>query len=363
MANEIILLLLTAAYVVLLISCVAEHIYRTEKKQKVVSLPSAMFWVGAIAGMVFLIFAWLAAKQDGSLGLTLCFGSFVLLSMTLMLGWKNCYVTYNGSGFTQKTFIGRHRSFTYNQVTAWGSNSRNPMESSIYVNRKKISFNLLSKNGTDFLFTVSAKYRKTHNNQSIPELPSHNQERGGFCAHVLNPGEYLFIFIMMLVFLAGSCIWLVVDAWQPINEDDAERYVVTFSSWEIDETALVLTTPQMQESFHLDGYENHLSEFKRLTERCDGTASFTVWAKRITPDNSAPYYRVYALSSDGEVYRSFQDSTAHNRDNIPYILGIFGILLGFFLGFSALIYAVGRNPQRFPKWVVYCCFKKDAIYF
>lgn len=363
MVNEIILSVLTIAYLVATISSVAEYMRRESSKKKMISLPSAMLWVSLICGIAMLIIAWFAAKQDGSLGLTICFGLPVLLCIILMLGWKNCYLLYDGSGFTQKTFWGRQHSYTYTQVTAWRFNTRNPMDSSIYMNDKKISFNLLSKNGTDFLFTVNAKYRKTHNDQSLPELPSPNQERGGFCAHVLNPGQYLIVFIMVLTFLAGSCIWLVVDAWQPVGEDDAKKYTVTFTSWEIDDTTLVLTSPQVQETFHIDGYENHLTGFRHLTSRCDGATSFTLWAERITPKNDDPYYRVYELSSGGETYRSFPDSTAHNRETIPSILRVYGIILGIVLGFSALIYAVGSCPQRFPKWLVYACFRKSEIYF
>lgn len=161
MENSVVLLLLSIAYLILLACCIAEHIRRAEEMRRIVPLPSAMFWIGAVAGMVFLVIAWLAAKQAGSLGLTLCFGSFVLLSMSLMLGWKNCFVAYNGSGFTQKNIIGRHHSFTYDQVTAWCSNFRNSMESSVYADGKKIPFNLLSQNGPDFLFTLNANTGST----------------------------------------------------------------------------------------------------------------------------------------------------------------------------------------------------------
>lgn len=168
---------------------------------------------------------------------------------------------------------------------------------------------------------------------------------------------------MVLTFLAGSCIWLVADAWQPVGEDDAKKYTVTFTSWEIDDTTLVLTSPQVQETFHIDGYENHLTGFRHLASRCDGATSFTLWAERITPKNDDPYYRIYELSSGSEIYRSFQDSTAYNRETIPSILLVYGIILGIILGFSALIYTVGSCPERFPKWLVYACFRKSEIYF
>ncbi len=361
MTNQIILIILNAVYIALCIFCFAEYHRRAESKTKSVYLPKFLFWIGVVTGGVFLIIAWLAADQDGSIGLTLCFGFFALLSMSLMLGWKNCFITYDKVGFTRKSIIGMQRSFTYDQVTAWCDNKRNPMESSFYANRKKISFNLMSDNGPDFLVTVSAGYRKTHGNKNIPELPRLMKERGGFRAHVHNPGEYLAIFIMLLVFIVGLGTWIVIDGWMPINENDCEKYNVTFSAWEIKEENIVLSSPNVQESFIINGYEDYLSKIEQLTEKCDSETTFAVWAERFVPDDAAPYFRVHALSSGEEVYRTFEDSTAHKREGILFTIGIFSVFLIVLLAFSAFIYIVGSNPKRFPKWVVYCCFKKDAI--
>jgi len=361
MTNQIILIILSAVYIALCICCFAEHHRRAENKTKSVYLPKYILGIGVVTGSVFLIIAWLAATQDGSIWLTICFGFFALLSMSLMLGWKNCFITYDKVGFTQKNIIGMQRSFTYDQVTAWCFNKRNPMESSLYANGKKISFNLMSKNGPDFLLTVSAGYRKTHGNKNLPELPGLRKERGGFRAHVYNPGEYLAIFIMLLVFIVGLGTWLVIDSLLPINEHDCEKFNLTFSAWKIDEHAIVLSSPQMQESLIINGYEDYLSGIEQLKEKCDSETTFAVWAERFDPDDADPYFRVYALSSGEEVYRTFEDSTAYNREEIPFIIGIFSIFLVILLVFSAFIYIVGSNPQKFPRWVVYCCFKKDAI--
>lgn len=361
MENFFILILLSAVYATLFIYCFAEYHRRADNKTKSVYLPKYIFWIGVVTGGAFLIIAWLAADQDGSVGLTICFGFFALLGMSLMLGWKNCFITYDKVGFTQKNFIGMLRNFTYDQVTAWCINKRNPMESSLYANGKKISFNLISQNGPDFLVTVSAGYRKTHGNKNMPELPALRKERGGFRAHVYNPGEYLAIFIMLLVFIVGLGTWSVIDGLMPIDENDCDKYILTFSSWKIEGQSMVLSAPQIQESFIINGYEDYLSGIDQLIEKCDSKTTFTVWADRFDPDDADSYYRVYALSSGEEVYRTFEDSTAYKREEIPFSIGIFSIFLVILLAFSTFIYIVGSYPQRFPKWVVYFCFKKDAI--
>lgn len=361
MANWIILFLLSVAHVVLCVYSGMEFQRRVTNKTKAVYLPKYMFWLGAVSGAAFLMTAWLAAAQDGSLGLTIIFGIFALIGMLLMLGWKNCYIVYDKAGFTQRNLIGMQRCFTYDQVTAWHPNISNPVESSLYAAEKKISFNLMSENGPDFLVTLSAGYRKTHGNKQLPEMRTLRKGNGGFCAHVHNPGEFLAIFIMLAAFIVGPCIWLVIDGMQPIDENDGQKYHLTFSSWEINEHSVILTSPQRQEPFIIGGYEDYLSGFGRLKEKCDGSTLFSVWAERFDPDDEEPFYRVYAISSEEEVYRSFEDSTAYKRQDIPFIVGIFGVFLLILLAFSAFIYAVGSNPQKFPRWVVYCCFKKDAI--
>lgn len=360
MANTIILLLLSSVYFLLLACCTTEYGRRAKRETKSVSMPTYMLWIGAVAGGAFLIIAWIAAAQDGSTGLTVCFAFFSLLGMSLMLGWKNCFICYDQTGFTQKNWIAMTRSFTYAQVTAWCPNTRNPMESSLFALGKKISFNLASKNGSDFLIAVNSGYRKAHG-KPLPKQPELKKEQGGFRAHVYNPGEYLVIFIMILVFILGGGAWVIFDGLQPIDENDGERYDLTFSSWETDEDILILSSSQRQEPFTIRGYTDHLTGFDRLIQKCDGSTLFSVCADRIDPEDSEPYFRVYALSSGQDVYRTFEDSTAHKREDLRFFIVLFGILLAVFLAFSAFIYIVGSNPQRFPKWVVYCCFQKNAI--
>lgn len=361
MTNWIILTIISILFAVLCLLCFWEYHRRTIRREKAVYLPNYLFWIGFLVGGGFVTIAWLAAKQDGSIGLTILFCVFALLGMSLLLGWKNCFIQYDSAGFTQHNFIGMRRSFTYDQVNAWYSNKRNPMESILYVDGKKVSFNLMSKSGTDFLLTVSAAYRKYHGNKNMPVVSGLTKERGGFRAHVYNPGEYLAIFIMLVAFIVGSGTWAVIADYMPLDKTDAQLYHVTFSSWEIQEDSMILTSSQMRESFIIGGCTEHLSAKEALIQACDGETVFTVWAKRYTPEDADPYFRVYALSSGDAIYRTFEDSTAYQREDIPLTIGIFSILLAFVLVFSGLTYIVGSHPEKFPKWVVYCFFKRNAI--
>lgn len=361
MANQVILSVLAAAFAVLCVCCFAEYRGRAEGKVKAAYLPDFLLWLGMAAGTVFLVIGWLAAEQDGSVGLTFVFGAFVLPCMALMLGWKNCFLLYDRQGFTQKNIFGMRRSFTYDQVTGWSVNRRNPMESTLYAGGKRISFNLMSRNGPDFLAKVSAGYRKAHGSKNVPEMPELRKERGGFRAHVYNPGEYLAVFLMMVAMVVGLGGWLMLDSWLPVTEKDAQMQKLTFCAWELVEDNLELTSAQTQEIFVINGCRDYLTGMEALVEKCDGETTFTVWAERFTPSDEEPFYRVYALASGDESYRTFEDSTAYRRLDVPLIAGMFGVFLLIVLAFSGFIYMVGSDPQRFPKWVVYACFKKNAI--
>lgn len=78
-----------------------------------------------------------------------------------------------------------------------------------------------------------------------------------------------------------------------------------------------------------------------MIEKCDSKTIFTVWAKRHDPDDADPFFRVYVLSSDEEIYLTFEDSTAYQREKIPAVIGLFSAFLAVVLAFSGLIYAVG----------------------
>ena len=175
------------------------------------------------------------------------------------------------------------------------------MESSLFAEGRKLSFSLTSPNGADFLAAFSAGYRKTHGNKKIPEIPALLKEGGGFRAHVYNPGEYLVIFIMLVAFVVGGGIWGVWINLAPIDADSGDYLTVTFSRWEIEEDSLVLTSPQMEESFWIGGYETHLTGLEQLLDQCDGHTSFRVCAKRYDPDDAPPFYRVYEFSAENEV--------------------------------------------------------------
>lgn len=361
MVGQIICLVLSVTYALLSIVCIVESLKRSSRKEKATYLPTITVWIGALCTMIFLVIGWMASLSNEGLGLTILFSLFVLLGMYLMVGWKNCWVTYDKKGFTQKTFFGCYRAFSYEEVTAWEMNTGNPTESYLYVGKKKIPFNMLSTSSADLLTNAFDAYRKKHKGKHLPDRDDLKKGKVGFRAHVHNPGEFLAIFIMVLVFVLGIMIWIAVDGLQPVDETEGEKYTVTFSSWSVEEDALLLLSPHEEAPFKIQPFEGYLSNIEGLKDQCNGKTTFTLWAKYRAPDDTAPYYDILALFSDQESYLTFEDATAQKREGVYIVLGLFGGILLFFLLFALLIYLVGRNPEKYPKWLVYACFKKAAI--
>ena len=361
---------LTVLYVLIGAVCMVEFgRRRKEGKRKTVYLSQIVLWVGVICGGIFLVISWLSALQDGSVGVAICFGAFVLVGITLVLGWKNCYIVYDDKGFTQHNIIGMQRSFTYDQLTGYRMADGFSTDIKLYACGKTITTDILAVNGTQFLLAARKGYARCNNGKVLPNVWEAKRKtaketgKGRFSAHVHNPGEFLAIFIMLLVFFVGMGIFCAVMIWKPVDPADCQQMTVAFSEWQIEDGNLILHSDGYEEAFEISEYEKYLHGFEEIIENCDGKVLFTICVRRYDPDDSDPYYAVEEMSADGVTYRSFADSTNAKREGAWLVLPIFGGMTLVFLGFSWLTYKIGCNPSKYPKWLVYAFFKKNAISF
>jgi hypothetical protein len=361
---------LTALYVLIGAVCMVEFGRRKKKDcEKMVYLSQIVLWVGVICGGIFLVISWFSALQDGSVGVAICFDAFVLVGITLVLGWKNCYIVYDDKGFTQHNIIGMQRSFTYAQLTGYRMADGFSTDIKLYACGKTITTDILAVNGTQFLLAARKGYARCNNGKVLPNVWEEKRKtqkktgKGSFSAHVHNPGEFLAIFIMLLVFFVGMGIFCAVMIWKPVDPADCQQMDVTFLGWQIEDDDLILRSEGHEENFEISAYEKHLHGFEEIIEKCDGKNFFRIWVRRYDPDDGVPYYAIEEMSTDGVTYRSFADSTNAKREGAWLVLPIFGGMTLAFLGFSWLTYKIGCNPSKYPKWLVYAFFKKNAISF
>lgn len=347
----------STVYVLVLVLCVPEHMQRKTRKNGVY-LPGFFFWVGVVGGGVFTVLGWFGADAD--IFTATVFAAFVALSPLLMLGWRNCYLVYDEEGFTQKNLIGMYRRFRYEDVTGWCSNSTNPVESTVYALGKKVSFNLLCANSAGFLVALKDGYRRTHGGKM---LPGHRQTeyKTGFRAHVRNPGEFLFVFILLIVFVVGMGGWCAWMIWTPLDGSDCETLSLIFTDWTVEDHYLILTAEGYDEVFEIRGFPEYASCPEALLEQCDGETVFTAYARRIDGDGDPDYYWLQSLEDEGIAYLTLEDATAQRRSELPMLMMFFGGFLSLVLILAGLMYLVGCNPERFPKWLVKGLFKEGYI--
>lgn len=362
---------ITVLYALVGIACIAEfHRRQTEKNVRTVCLSKVVLWVGVICGGLFLAMSWLSGLQDGSIGVAICFGAFTLLGVTLMMAWKNCYIVYDDKGFEQHNILGMQRSFTYAQLTAYCLSDGTNADIKLYACGKTIAVDLtMGVGGPQFFAEARKGYARCNHGKVLPNVWEEKRKRAkktgksNFSAHVHNPGEFLAIFIILVIFMVGMSIFCLVMALEPIEQADCEQMCVTFSSWEVEGDTLVLHVDGVEESFKIGDYEGYMSGFDQLTQKCDGKTQFTAWTEYYEPDDEAPCYVIRELSADGEIYRTFADSTKAQIDGVRPVLYMFGGMDVILLLMAWLTYKIGCNPSKYPKWLVYAFFKKNAISF
>ena len=369
MAGLIVTGVLTALFVLIAISCFAQREGRRAQKKNAVYLSAALLWVGLICGGLFLVMAWLATMdEDAGLLTMLCFDSFVLLGLVMMLGWRNCYIVYDRQGFTQHNILGMQRSFTYDQLTGYRFSDRHS-DIRLYACGKTVAVDMMAANSIAFLAEARKGYARCNHGTELPNMWKEKRKtekesgKGSFSAHVHNPGEFVAVFIMLMVLVVGTFLFVCVGGFSPITMEDCQMQTVAFYKWETDEDTLVLWADGVEDCFKIDGYGEYLTEFEDLTAKCDAKTQFTVYTEHYEPDDGTPYHAIRELSAGGVTYRSMEQTNQYVREGVGPIAALFGGMLVFFLAFSWLTYKIGCNPGKYPKWLVYCFFKKSAISF
>ena len=371
MAGFVIVIVMTILYLGTGFGCIRESARRKEQSnQKATYLSSYPLWVGVICGAFLLVVAWFAvAEPDTGVLPIICFAAFLLLSVALMMGWKNCYIVYDHRGFTQYNILKMQRSFTYDQLTGYRFTQSAGTDLKLYACGKTITVDWMSKNAIDFLFQARAGYARCNSGRELVNVWEKNRQaakrtdKGRFSDHVHNPGEFLIVFILLLVFLVGISIAVCIVGFKPITQEACQLQTVSFCQWQTEKDTLWLRAEGVETRFKIGGYEEYLSDFQGLIAKCDGRTVFTVWTQPHESDDGELYYHVRELSADGVIYRSMEDSNHYSQEDAWVVLAWFGGMLVLFLALAWLTYRIGCNPGKYPKWVVYAFFKKGSISF
>lgn len=123
-----------------------------------VCLPDFFLSVGIFSFIFFVVCFIVGAIFSPNIFLLVTLALFALVSASLILAWRNCYITYDDNGFMQSTFWGKKKCFTYDMVTGW--KDRNGAALDIYLGKEKIKIDTLAVNKAEFLQVIESKCEK-----------------------------------------------------------------------------------------------------------------------------------------------------------------------------------------------------------
>lgn len=354
--------IITTAITVLIVSLLMSGVFSRSKRLKKsngngVFLPDFFLIIGIIGMIVFGILL-CAMVYSGAeiLVLSLIPIVFILVSISLIMAWKNCYILYDDEGFTQSTFFGRKRHFTYDQVTGYKGGAG--ADFSIYVGKKKVSVDKMAINNAEFLSLVMLKCMD--NGVALKKIRGKGDIFNG---NIKNPGEIIAVYTILLFFMVGFTVFLGWMSLSPVTEKDCEKYEIVFNKCEQKGSDLYLYSKEKDlDEFIIFNYSNYMDDIDRIEKLCDKKEKFSVWSKHYNIEEKGEYNEICKLSYKGEKFYTFDDATIQKRKDfsaIPVLLVFSGmtLLIVLIVVFSII---TGRNPKKYPR-LVKLFFRKEYI--
>lgn len=210
-------------------------LFRSKKHTgKQVVLHKFLLILGLIGTLGFLVPAYITAVSGKSPALPWVFIALSLLAFALVIAYSNCRIWYDNNGFTVRNFWGIERYYKYGDVTGIREGVN---ENFLYMGKRKVMIDGLSVGKQDFFSQANVKYAEI-NGRKLPRI---RQKSDMFHGHIRNPGEFLFVYILLYVFVF---LFAVLVAFLILRDPaaDAEHVNVTFSACAREEDDLVLTS-------------------------------------------------------------------------------------------------------------------------
>ena len=324
-----------------------------QKETGKVFLSKFLFILGAVCSVLLLIPTLITAFAGEALWVTAIFLFLQMLSMSLVIAFVNCRITYDENGFYSRNFLGIRRYYTYGQVKAIKENVH---ESFIHVGRRKVLIDEYAIGGKAFISAVKKYYRATHNGRKIPAV---KRKCDPFNGHIQSPGEIVFAYIMVAVFaLAFVAFTVYVVFFDFYTTSNTLEQTVVFRSGEvIDERFIMISEDdQIYKISFVDGDFNS----DKIKALCDGKTTVTVYCEEMTPDDEH-YFSVKAIVYRDVYILSFDEThELQKQEYWPLILMSSGMFLGWIVYIIASV-RIGRNPQKFSKALVRSFFKDNVV--
>lgn len=175
-----------------------------------------------------------------------------------------------------------------------------------------------------------------------------------YCSHVMEPGQYIVISIVLLVLFMGFGVFMFAET-MPLRLENLERLETSFVDCTLDEEGIL--------TLRSDAYTGKFSFFADVDHLKDQIVPDKVYTAYVVYYKDADRYNIAVLlDSDGTELVSLADTNAAIRHDRIIFMGITAVILIFWAVFIFGLFYVGAYPERHPR-LVYLFYRKDAIYF
>lgn len=142
-------------------------------------------------------------------------GLLVLASLAGVIGWLRFRVEYDWNGLQVRSMTVANRRCAYRDL--WG------IEGKKRLFLDKGSVRLSRGNAWDELVSTAQRgYQRAHGGKRIPRVSSIRRSRDPFNGNVLQPGEFIFVYVMLYALELGLLIFML------IHIEQAEGPVLVF---------------------------------------------------------------------------------------------------------------------------------------
>lgn len=322
--------------------------------ERLVYLSPVLLWVGIICTVLFCIPGLVLPLVTGNWE-TWPFLCFASLGVILIIGYVNCRIWYDKEGFTVKYFLGYRRHFSYSEIESIQGNLR---DVKLRVRGCTVRVDEAAIGKLEFLAFAKKQYRIHSGGKAIPKA----KPKGDiFNGHVDNPSEFIFAYLLVLLFMPG----MLLISFFSVKPTPMENltFVTGVVEWtEVapdDDTCLnIFSSGTVMEVW---GYERTLSDPQEFLDACEAGESFTIGYRTVTNDSGdvTCLNAEYIEDSAGNIWITPEVARNHRFRIAAMMFGILEIIWLLFMGTS--IY-VGRNPHKFSKKVVRLFFKDGYVH-
>lgn len=324
-------------------------------EDQTVVLPKFVLIIGIISSGFCLIPAVIVMILNESIALIITFIIFSLLGACLIVAYINCRIIYDEQTFTSKTFFGRKRTFTYDQITA--IKGGNAEDIKLYVGKKVVRIDEMAVGKSEFLRFAKKQYRKLNNGNAIPTA---TVKTDIFNGNIKQPGGFIFVYALVALLLIGVMVYFMIAS-VPLDAEDLSYESVAFERYEIRDENLLLFTGDDSKYYSVTAYEALLNEANKFAELCDSEEAFDVGYIVYNDGNASRCELQSITGADGTIWLSMEAVHDYHWGDVRKIYLIFGGLIVFWLAIAAVSIYVGRNPEKFSPRFIRLFFKDGYV--